>query len=286
MSIFQINPVLSRVKKLLQKHVYRPGQVRTILFGPLRGYKYRIAGGGWAPLYGGLEPASQKVYARLIKPGDTVYDLGANVGIHSLLFAKLTGPDGQVMAFEPLPRNIAEIEFFKQLNGVSNVTVMDLAAGNAQGTAEFWLGTNDSQGSLMETGSETGKKITVQVARLDDLIGAGLPPPDFLKIDIEGAEGDALDGFDESTAKLRPTFAVDLHTPEQDLRVGAFFKKHGYALYRVKNHDAERINGQKGLLRKIENLEVGWPNPAGVWGVVVAVHPSRQSRFRDFLPVR
>jgi FkbM family methyltransferase len=278
MSIFQRNWILSQAKEVLKKYVYRPGKTYTILAGPLRGYKYRVTeDAGWSPLYGGWEATSQQVYAGLIKPSFVVYDLGANVGVHALLFAKLAGPQGKVFAFEPLPQNMAAIEDFKQLNGVGNVEVVGVAASNAQGTAEFLVGKHNTQGSLVGIGCETGNTVAVKVERLDDLIKQGLPQPDFIKIDIEGAEADALEGFDERIAKSWPVFAIDLHTPEQDVRVGAFFKKHGYRLYRVKNHDAERINRQQSLLSKIEDLDLGWPNPAGVWGVIVALHPTRQN---------
>jgi hypothetical protein len=101
------------------------------------------------------------------------------------------------------------------------------------------------------------------------------PAPHFVKIDVEGAEGKALRGFSASIERCLPTFAIDLHTPEQDLLVAAFLRERDYTLYRLVSPSARTLTGQKELLRKITNLHAGWGTPEGVWGTIVAVHPSR-----------
>jgi FkbM family methyltransferase len=62
--------------------------------------------------------------------GQVVYDVGANTGIHSLLFSRLVGPGGSVYAFEPLSENILEIESIKRLNAASNIVVVAEAIGD------------------------------------------------------------------------------------------------------------------------------------------------------------
>ena len=274
MSIFSKHNFLRPVKWVLTNTFYHPGKTARILWGPLKGYRFTVNhNAGWAPIYGGWESAAQKVYLHLIKTGEAVYDLGANTGIHSLLFAKLVGRTGKVYAFEPLPDNRQEIENIKHLNQVENIQIIDKAISNYSGTATFKIGDTNKQGSLIGIGCETGTEIEVYTTTLDELVTAErIKLPHFVKIDIEGSEADALDGFVNSIVHSYPIFAIDLHTPEQDIRVGNFFKQYGYKVYRLNNETAQHVAQQKSTLTEIHNLELGWPHPEGIWGTIIAIH--------------
>src|SRR5262249_50318648 len=161
-------------------------------------------------------------YQRFVSPGSVVFDLGANTGIHTLLFSKLAGRQGRVVAFEPLPENATILRSLLALNDVTNVEIRTEALSDASGRATFKLGMDPKQGSLVGIGRETGTEITVDLESLDNLIERGLPTPDFVKIDIEGAESAALAGFRRNIARTYPSFAIELHTPEEDVRVGIF----------------------------------------------------------------
>lgn len=275
--MLESNAAARALKRLLKTYAFPAGVVRTVLAGPLRGMQVRISERtGWSVLYGGWEPAAQRVYRELVSSGAVVYDLGANTGLHTLLFARLAGPAGQVVAFEPLPANAEDLEETLRLNRISNVEVRRVAAGNQDGFAELKLGIRPTQGSLVGIGCETGETLTVRVARLDTLIGQGTRPPDFVKIDIEGAEADALAGLEQTAARYHPTIALDLHTPEQDRRCGAFFARLGYQVYRM-DRNRGRFRSHAGLLTAIARLDRPWPDPAGIWGAVLAVHPARVS---------
>jgi FkbM family methyltransferase len=266
------------VKYILKKTIYKPNTTATILMGPLRGYKYLVdENSGWSSIYGGWEPTSQIIYQQLLSKGQTVYDLGANTGIHAVLFSKLVGLKGKVFAFEPLPENLTAITSITELNSIYNIYVIDKAIGNSIGTVKFKIGNHNKQGSLVGIGCETGEEIEVVVTTLDHLIGSqDLEQPDFIKIDIEGAESQALYGFSQFIEKSYPSFAIDLHTPEQDVKVGKFFSQYEYKLFRVCSPTARKMTGQSKLLAEIPCLDLGWPDPRGVWGTVVAVHPSRK----------
>lgn len=277
MSIFEKNKLLGIIKDILKATIYKPGTVATIIQGPLKGYKYKISeNSGWSPIYGGWEPVASQVYHQFVKPGYTVYDLGANTGIHSLLFSKLVGKTGKVFAMEPLPENIKEIESIISLNHVENIEIIDKAIAEKSGTLKFKMGNTNKQGSLVGIGCETGDEIEVKVTTLDQLIHTGLPLPDFIKIDIEGAESLAVEGFSQSINQSYPIFAIDLHTPEQDVKVGKFFQKHGYKLYRLGDENAKRFTNQTEILVEINKMDSGWPDPDGVWGTIIAIHPQRE----------
>lgn len=166
------------------------GAVMRILSGPLRRYRW-IAGsaphGSWLGTY---ESHVQRLFCERVKPGDVVFDIGANVGFFTLLAAKLVGQNGHVYAFEPLPRNLHYLERHLQLNGITNVTMQPLAIAKASGSARFRSGQHASMGQLTDAGD-----LEVTTTSLDDVIANGIAPrPAFIKMDIEGAESDALRG--------------------------------------------------------------------------------------------
>jgi FkbM family methyltransferase len=137
---------------------------------------------------------------RMIKPGDVVFDLGASHGIYSTIFAKMSGPTGRVYAFEPFALNADFIRFNAALNEV-NVDVVEVALSNRKGTAEVRLDTQCIADSM------EGRCVPIQLDELDNYAHL---KPDFIKIDIEGSEIDAL----ESAAKLlahRPQVQLEVH---------------------------------------------------------------------------
>jgi len=270
--------VVAAAKAVLKRTVYRPGTIARVLSGPLRGSRFILRGTpNWASILGRWEPEAARIYATFVRPGDVVYDCGANVGIHSLLFAKLVGEQGRVVAFEPLPAAARDVLLNCALNGADNVVVRECALSDRAGRTTFKATRHTTQGSLTGLNDRAHQHdIQVTVATLDALIGDDLPPPDFIKMDIEGSEGAALSAYDKVTQSY-PTFAIDLHAPEQDVQVGSFFARHGYRVYRLGDAVARR-GGQTELLRPIVALDRGWPDPAGMWGTVVAVHPSRADR--------
>jgi len=129
-----------------------------------------------------------------------IYDLGANVGIASLFFGSLYS-GATVYGFEPLPENLEVCTHnFRNLPKPSQV--FPWAVGAASGTAIFDC-LNDSRGGRLESSPHDPKlkttgKLEVQVYSIGDLITKkGLQPPDFLKIDVEGAELDVLKGLEQ-----------------------------------------------------------------------------------------
>lgn len=276
--------MLSKLKQLVMRLFFSKGRVLRIWRGPLKGYRYIVKSDtGFSSLLGRWEKESQVVYMHSIFPGDVIFDLGANYGIHSMLFAKLTGPSGKVYSFEPLPNNIHDLEAHIRLNHVSNIEIVPTAICEKQGTLDFKLAAHAGQGSLIGIGCETGEVITVNTDTLDNFCTQKQVLPDFIKIDIEGAEGLALEGFENTIASCYPFLAIDLHNPECDRQVGAFLKKHGYEAYRVINGFARNERTYQQPLQQVKNLDETYPNPDGVWGVIWAIHPSRKSKVKNFI---
>lgn len=199
-----------------------------ILQGPLRGKKWIVGSTNHGCWLGSYEYAKQKAFADVVRRGDVVYDLGANVGFYSLLASVLTGPEGRVFSFEPAPENLKFLRKHLELNKVTNCRVLDAAVSASDGTANFDPGPNLSMGRLTKE-SRTG--VSVRTVALDSLVADGeLPPPNVVKCDIEGAEYDALTGAAAILARHTPTIFLATHGTEVHERCCRLLLDLGYHL--------------------------------------------------------
>jgi len=167
----------------------------------------------------GLEPGTSDVLRRLVQPGMVVADVGANIGLLTLVVAWAAGPSGKVIAFEPeaIPRS--NLEKMRHLNGLSWVEVRDQAVGAEAGQLTFHVSDiigHSSLYALPET--EGSREIQVEVVRLDDVAPA--KRMDVVKIDVEGAELDVLAGMSGLIARNKDLAIVAEFGPEHLKRVG------------------------------------------------------------------
>ncbi len=151
--------------------------------------------------YGNFEPAETACLARAIRPEDTCFDVGANVGYFTLLMAQLAF-NGRVHAFEPLALNVALIQASLELSGYSNVVVSQIAVGDRSGLVSFSQSADSAFSSLRDTGRKPVKRqISVPMTSLDEYVqDNSVNRVDILKVDVEGAEALVVSG---STKLLR-----------------------------------------------------------------------------------
>lgn len=147
--------------------------------------------------HGTWEEHLAMVLARNLRPGDVMVDIGANVGIMSFRAARLTQSIGRVIAFEPDPANAACFLRGVAANGFSHVTLFPLALSDAPRLFGLHGGSN---GYLTPAGASA---VMIQTMRGDDLLAAE-PRIDFIKLDIEGHEPQALAGLALTLARHRP----------------------------------------------------------------------------------
>jgi FkbM family methyltransferase len=127
-----------------------------------------------------------------LRKGDVFVDIGANCGAYTLFAARNVGPDGRVVAIEPMPEMLARLRFNIGLNDFSNIEVVPTAVGPAAGTATLFID-EKRRGLSSMAKLEGAKPIHVPVATLKSVIeSAKLERIDALKIDIEGYEDRAL----------------------------------------------------------------------------------------------
>lgn len=144
------------------------------------------------------EDRFQKRLLAEIRPGDCVWDVGANVGLYSTMFSGIVGPAGKVIAFEPSPTNFARLE--TAVASLNNVILMPMGLGETSGPMAFAEG-SDAVGAtgrvLPKAGAATGPR--VEVRRGDDLVRlAEAAVPNLMKIDTEGFELEVLRGLTDT----------------------------------------------------------------------------------------
>lgn len=254
-------------KQKIQNLIFPLGSVQKIRKGYLKNYRIRLSENSlWSPLIGGWEPAMQKIMVNTVQPGQTVYDLGANNGLHGLLLAGLVGDTGMVINFEALPDNIKEINENFALNNITNYKNVPAAVTDQSGTVQFEIAGHAKQGSVSGNGQSGAQTLSVASISLDDYIEQGNAMPSFIKMDIEGAEGAALQGFARNIEKCFPLMIIELHSPEQDALVGQFLKFYKYEAYRFDPF-------AKLAFEQIKDFDKTHPHPEGIWGSIFCTGP-------------
>jgi FkbM family methyltransferase len=156
----------------------------------------------------------QAAFEQLLQPGMCVYDVGANVGFFSVIAARLVGPEGCVISFEPLPANARQIERNADLNHLGHIQVQTEALGREDGKVSFLVSEVSAWGKLATAGcpNKPAGEISIGVRRIDTIVEEGrIRKPDLIKIDVEGAEADVLAGAFQTLALLRPVLLIELH---------------------------------------------------------------------------
>jgi FkbM family methyltransferase len=217
--------LLAKILRLPLSLIPREAEVR-ILRGPLRGMKWIKGAGPNAYWFGTYEVARIRAFANMVTQGAVVYDVGANVGIYSLLASLRAGPSGRVYAFEPLQRNLQHLRRHLALNNVQNCTVLEEAVCNEEGTRRFSTAASDSCTARLSPDGE----IQVPATTLDSCIyGARrLPPPDIIEIDVEGAELEVLEGSLRVLAEFHPAIFLEIHGTQLHTDCRAFLSNRGY----------------------------------------------------------
>lgn len=185
-------------------------------------------------------------------------DVGTNWGGHALHLSRLVGPSGRVLAIEPSPGVAMEARWHFDANAGNNIQLIEVALADMEGKAFFEETQLSTTGHLSSSVVAATVGFEVSLTTLDRVVSIhGLKQVNLVKIDVEGAESRVLAGATETIKQHRPNLIVELHTPEQDLAVGAALREFGYTL--------RRLNG-----KPIAHPDRGWPDRDGVWGIILA----------------
>lgn len=203
-----------------------PGTQVRILQGTLRGKRWIAGSSNHGCWLGSYELEKQKLFEAEVQKGGVVFDVGANVGFYTMLASVLVGPSGKVFAFEPVPRNIELLKKHLRLNRISNATVIEKAVSDTNGQACFNDSTNTSMGHLDVSGG-----LNVLTVSIDSLISEGsVAPPNYMKIDVEGAEFLVLSGARATLIEHHPIIFLATHGAEVHQQCCELLKSLGYRL--------------------------------------------------------
>jgi FkbM family methyltransferase len=190
------------------------------------------------------EAETVELFLKLLGPGMTVLDVGANVGQYALLAAERVGPSGRVHAFEPTPHVAAKLRSNIRLNGFDNVTVSETAVNDSCGEAVLYYAENDGENNILAPEAGSSSSVRVATVTLDEYLGSkGIDQVDVVKMDIEGAEVQALRGASRLlTGDRAPVLFVEVNPGKLasgshgagDLVGG--LRRHGYEVYVVAHY--------------------------------------------------
>jgi len=182
---------------------------------------------------GEVEPELQARLPGLVRRGAVVWDVGAHVGFFALALARLVGPEGLVVAFEADDVNVDALRAAVQRNRLTNVEIRPVAVWSAPGTVEFERRA-DAAGATHGAVVDTGSGVSVPATSLD-AEAEGRRLPDFVKIDVEGAEEQVLSGARRLLVEHRPVVVCEVHVSRrghEELlpRVRALLEGAGYTV--------------------------------------------------------
>ena len=185
--------------------------------------------------HGDYEDHETTLMAKVVSRGWTVVDAGANFGWHAVHLSNLVGPEGRVIAFEPIPRTFNELKANAALNACRNMEARQEALGNAEGEITIYVPSTHLGAGMASQFLDVGEPVKVPILRLDDFLERrGIDRVDFLKADIEGGELNLLRGAEKLFSRCRPRVLieiVDVHckrfgfTPREVIE---FFSERGY----------------------------------------------------------
>jgi FkbM family methyltransferase len=180
-------------------------------------------------LYGEFSEGEASLFRLFVAPGQVVLDVGANIGAHTVLFARAVGPTGLVLAFEPqrilhqvLCANLA-------LNGISSVITEQAGLGRNHGTAfipPLDYGQALNFGGLALDLASQGESVPVRPLDAYQLQSCA-----FIKIDVEGMEAQVLEGAADTLRRLRPTLYVENDRREKSPELIALLQHFDYRLW-------------------------------------------------------
>ncbi|NBU73438.1 MAG: FkbM family methyltransferase [Bacteroidetes bacterium] len=212
------------------------------------------------------QEAADKLMKKLIQKGDTVFDIGANIGYLSILFCSLVGDKGNVIAFEPSARSFQQL--LRNTAFSKRIKSLNLAISNTIGELPF-RETDCLERSSLEAVKSPSKTIDVKTLCLDNIC-AQYGPPDFIKIDVEGHEYAVFEGAQ--------------HLLGSDQRPLIYFEALGLDALKHCVEIIQQLSGNSLKIYRLSNQAklLPWQHPAGL-NDFLAVPPERRHQIHSSL---
>jgi FkbM family methyltransferase len=194
---WRIRQIVSGYTPRVVEHRYGDGPLRVHLGDPL--------GAGWYDHDWAQLPEIPALRGTSLAPGARVFDIGAHQGVVAMMLAREVGPSGHVLAVEPNPHNAAVARKNRELNGMTQIDIVEAAVSDRSGTIVF----NHGLDGQLDDGTGAGGRMSVASVTLDELAQRhGMPA--FVMIDVEGAECMVLKAG-ANVLRSGADFAVEVH---------------------------------------------------------------------------
>jgi FkbM family methyltransferase len=201
------------------------GSGATLHLNPRTGHDY---------FHGDVEPEVQVVLRKYLRPGMTVYDIGANIGFFSLLAARLVGSAGGITAFEADPEIAARLRENVARNQDAPISVEEKAVWSSSNPvffarADAEVSPDRGLGHVIDNDAERSAPgtIRVQAVSVDEYVRKS-GAPDFIKCDVEGAEVEVFRGATKLLREKQPLILCEMHGDENRQTLLKVFADLGY----------------------------------------------------------
>lgn len=198
-----------------------------------------------------FESKNLKLYQTMIKSGNIVFDVGANIGIYSLLASKSLGKDGQIYSFEPSETAFERLNINVNLNNFKNIITIKEGVSDITGECSFYVCEDDAYNSI---GSQPMKSplrsITIPTTTIDDfVIKHNIKNVNIIKVDTEGAEYLVFKGAINTLENFKPIIFFEYnpftangynHTKTASFEL---LENYGYLFYEFHNEEIIKVNG-------------------------------------------
>lgn len=151
-----------------------------------------------------------EIFKKLAEKSSVMFDIGANIGLYSLVVASIPNNKSKIFAFEPVAENRKYIDKNISLNKLENIEIVPMAVGEKPGKLKLYLAENSI--GTHSAGRVTDKNITITKTSIDSFSKLRNVVPDIIKIDIEGYEAYALEGGLKTIKKHKPTILIEFDT--------------------------------------------------------------------------
>lgn len=194
---WRIRQIITAYTPRVVEHTYGDGRLRVHLGDPL--------GQGWYDHDWAQLPEISVLRGGTLRPGARVFDIGAHQGVVAMMLAREVGSSGYVLAVEPNPHNAAVALKNRDINGMTQIEIVEAAVSDRSGTVVL----NHGLDGQLDDGTGAGGRMSVASVTLDELAQRhGMP--EFVMIDVEGAECKVLQGG-EHVLRSGADFAVEVH---------------------------------------------------------------------------
>ena len=197
-----------------------------------------------------------RLLEKLIEPGMQILDIGANIGLYTLLLARLAGKIGRVFAFEPEPNLFSILCENCAANDATNITPFQCAAGDTNRRAKFQRATFNSGDNRLGESKRDTQSIEVEVSRIDEVLSAHIVQ--FIKLDVQGHELAALNGMEQILASSPEVCVLFEFWPIGLRAAGAspealfsFFRERGFLIYEMERERPRQLEAPTQLVERL-----------------------------------